>query len=192
MPYLSDNIVPRRIFLDTNTFQAIADCGGYVFGEDSLSEIEDDNLDRLPQVLQRPDGHAVLNSLRWIFTFNDRAQFDWILAPSSLDEIDAAKNSWRSKYARDIMGHSNICLAENPPTHDAGAIVDPIKGHNLGNVSEKDRKLIMYAAAAECDHFLTIEKRLPKQSQTILKFIPLYICTPCELWRKLEPHMRGL
>jgi len=41
MPFTSDEIFPNRIYLDTGVFQAIADCGGYVFGEDPFPEIED-------------------------------------------------------------------------------------------------------------------------------------------------------
>jgi hypothetical protein len=192
MPFVADNIVPYRIFLDTGAFQAIADCGEYVFGEEELPAVEDLRPHAVPQVLRRPDGRQIIENLRAIFAFNDRAQFDWIVSPASLAEIDAAGIPYRSRYARDIMDHSNICLDENPPSDEAEIMSTIVAGPIFGNISIKDRKLLVEAAAAECDHFLTIEKRLPRQAHVVLKRIPLVICSPMDFWKKLEPHIRGL
>ncbi|MDQ0511215.1 hypothetical protein [Ancylobacter amanitiformis] len=192
MAFVSDSIIPRRLFLDTGTFQAIADCGGYVFGEDPLPHADDFPSDAVPQILRRSDGEDILDSLREIFTFNDRAHFDWILSSSSLAEIDAAKNVRLSRYARDIIQHSEICLTENPPRRFATTMASFFQGSVFGNLSSKDRNLLLDAAASDRDHFLTIEKRLPKQAHVILKYVPLVICSPSELWTKPVPHLSGL
>lgn len=192
MPYTSADIVPSRIFLDTGTFQAIADCGGYVFGEDPLPKTEDFDPSAVPQVIRRNDGESILESLRAIFTFNDRAQFDWVVSPASLSEIDAAGDHWRSRYARDILDHTEVCLSENPPSAAAEIMADLIRGPSFGNISAKDRKLLIEAAAADCDVFLTIEKRLPRQAHVFLKRIPILVATPMTLWEKLRPHLCGL
>jgi len=83
-------------------------------------------------------------------------------------------------------------LAENPPTEATLFAPELLEGRSFGNISAKDRKLLVDAAAAGCDTFLTIEKRLPKQASVILKRIPLFVATPMTLWEKLRPHLRGL
>ena len=95
-------------------------------------------------------------------------------------------------YARDVLDHAEICLSENPPTDAAKAMAEIVEGRSFHNVSSKDRRLLLDAAAAECDHFLTIEKRLPRQAPMVLKRIPLLICTPMTLWEKLTPYVRNL
>tara|TARA_R110000868_G_scaffold232835_4_gene486481 strand:- start:12018 stop:12554 length:537 start_codon:yes stop_codon:yes gene_type:complete len=178
--------------LDTGTFQAIEECGGYVFGEDSLPTVEDYPAGKAPQVVIRPDGPLILESLRAIFTFDERAHFDWVVSAASLVEIDAAMDSHRSQYAREVLDHTNICLMENPPEDEALVMEAIINGPTFGNVSGKDRKLLSDAAAVQCDVFLTIEKKLPKQADVILKKIPLLVATPMTLWKMLAPHLRGL
>ncbi|PRX10427.1 UNVERIFIED_ORG: hypothetical protein BCL66_104222 [Martelella mediterranea] len=192
MHFTRDDIIPRRIYLDTGTFQAIEDCGGYVFSEDPLPQAEDYSVSNIPQILRRPDGALILESLRAIFFFDDRAHFDWVVSPASLAEIDAAKDHHRSRYARDVFDHTAICLIENPPEDTAIAMAAVVEGPSFGNISTKDRKLLSDAAAAQCDVFLTIEKKLPKQADVILKKIPLLVATPMTLWEMLKPHLRGL
>jgi hypothetical protein len=193
MPFIAERIVPHRISLDTCAFQAVADCGGYVFGEDPCPGIEDFRSGEVPQVIRRPDGRDILDSLKAIFAFNHRANFDWIVAPSSLAEIDAAGDPSRSRYARDIIDHSDICLAEDPPSDAAKTMAELLAGPTFHKkISYKDRQLLVDAAAADCDHFLTIEKRLPKQAPVVLRHIPLVICSPMDFWKKLAPHIRGL
>lgn len=186
------DIVPRRIFLDTCTFQALADCGGFVFGEDNFPQTTHYRSGRCPQVLRRSDAREILECLRSIFLFNERAQFDWIVSGGSLKEVDAGGDQYRSSYIRDIIDHSSICLSENPPTETADTMATYIAGPNCGFLSAKDKRLLVEAAAADCDVFLTIEKRLPRMAGAVLREIPLLIATPTSFWALLEPHLRGL
>lgn len=62
----------------------------------------------------------------------------------------------------------------------------------FGNISDKDRRLLIEAAGLQCNIFLTIEKKLPKQADSILKKVPLLIATPITFWQMLEPHIKGL
>lgn len=186
------DIVPARIFLDTCTFQALADCGDFIFEGEGPPREGDYRPGMCPQVVHRPDGIDILSSLRNIFLFNDRAQFDWIVSSGSLDEVDAGRDRYRSTYIRDIVGHSLICLDENPPSDLANMMMSYVTGPKCGFFSKKDRRLMAEAAAAECDVFLTIEKRLTRSSDAVLREIPLLITTPSGLWTLLEPHVVGL
>jgi hypothetical protein len=71
-------------------------------------------------------------------------------------------------------------------------MVEYINGPKCGFLSEKDKRLLAEAATAECNVFLTIEKRLPRVADAVLQEIPLLIATPASLWMLLEPHVRGL
>lgn len=184
-------IVPRRIFLDTCTFQALWDCGGYVFAEDEFPERTDYHPNHCPQVLKRADAADVLDCLRNIFLFDERAQFDWIVSRSSLKEVDDRGDQRASVYVRDIMDHSAICLSENPPGEEAARMAAYLSGPKCGFLSAKDRQLLEEAATAGCNVFLTIEKRLPRVAGTVIREIPLLITTPAGLWALLEPHLKG-
>jgi len=188
----ASTIVPRRIFLDTCAFQALADCGGFIFDADDLPEPADFLPGTCPQILMRSDAWEVLESLRRIFRFNDRAQFDWIVSSGSLQEIDAGSDRDRSSYARDIARHSSVCLIDNPPSEAAEKIAEYIAGPKCGFLSQKDKRLLVEAAAAGCDTFLTIEQRLPRVADSLLRKVPLLIATPVTLWATLEPHIKGL
>lgn len=192
MNFPTSDIVPRRIYLDTGAFQAIEECGGFIFGEDDMPEVEDFGHSARPQILQRPDGQEIVQSLRWIFLFDHRAMFDWIVSPASLAEIDAARCGARSRCARDVMDHSLVCVAENPPSPAAMEMAKAMADPSFASLSPADRKLLIEAATLECNVFLTIEKKLPKNAKAVLKRVPLLIATPIELWVMLEPHVKGL
>jgi hypothetical protein len=184
-------IVPWRIFIDTCTFQVIGDCGGFVFGEDDLPKATDYAPGAAPQVLSRPDAEEILVSLKRIFHFNDRANFDWIASETSIEEVDAARDHYNSRYVRDIIDHSTACLADHPPTEAANRMVRLIASGRCGSFGAKDRQLLIEAAASECDVFLTIEKRLPRNADAVLRKMPLLITTPAGLWELLKPHLVG-
>ena len=192
MKFSTVGIIPRRIYLDTGTFQAIHDCGGFVFGEDVMPEVEDFLPNSCPQILRRTDGNNTLQYLKWIFMFDERAMFDWIISPASLHEIDAGRCGARSQYARDIMDHSSICISENPPSAAAPKMAEIMADPQFASISASDRKLLIEAVGSECDVFLTIEKKLPKSAGQVLKKVPLLIATPKELWELLEPYLKCL
>ncbi|MEP9373318.1 hypothetical protein [Mesorhizobium sp. KR1-2] len=183
-------VVPRRIFLDTCAFQVLADCGGFIFDADEFPLPSDFRPGKCPQVVSRPDAREVLEPLRWIFRFDERAHFDWIVSRKLLEEVDAGGDRYRSSYVRDIADHSWACLSDNPPTEYADEVAAYIASPKCGFVSQKDKALLVEAAAAGCDTFLTIEHRLPKVANSLLKQVPLLIATP--LWAILKPHVRGL
>lgn len=185
------DIVPRRIFLDTCTFQALVDCGEFIFEGEGPPREDHYRPGTCPQVVRRADAVEILTSLQRIFLFNDRAQFDWIVSVGSLREVDAGDDRYRSAYVRDIIDHSLICLNENPPSELAERMAAHVSGPKCGFFSKKDKRLLAEAAAAECDVFLTIEKRLPRMADAVLREIPLLITTPTGLWALLEPHVGG-
>jgi hypothetical protein len=163
-----------------------------VFGEDEMPAVSDYPANTIPQILRRPDGQGTLEYLRRIFLFDERAHFDWIVTPASALEIDAGRDSHRSRYLRDVMEHSEACLNEAPPGDLSVEMVKFITGRSCGYLCSKDRALLSEAATLECDTFLTIEKRLPGVSHLVLQQVPLWITTPEDLWNKLASQIRGL
>jgi hypothetical protein len=182
----SFDLSPRRIFLDTCTVQAISDCGNYVFGEDAFEDIVPS------QITRRRDGAEMLHALRKIFLFDDRAAFDWIVSTSSIAETDRRRDRNQSSYIRDILDHSEIRINENPPDESAERYAADIDDRYFNFLSRSDRWLVQEAIFAGCDTFLTIENRLTKSSEPILRRVPLLIANPITLWANLEPHLAGL
>jgi hypothetical protein len=114
------------------------------------------------------------------------------VSETSIAEVDAARDRYNSGYVRDVIEHSAMCLADHPPTDTAATMVEHIVSGACGSFSEQDKRLLIEAARAECDVFLTIERRLPKNAAAVLRKIPLLIATPSVLWGMLEPRVVGL
>lgn len=184
---------PDRIYLDTCTFQALYDCGDYISGEDSEVPKPEEYINgKCPQVMMREDYVEILQSMRNIFSIQERCMFDWIVSPNCINEIDACKDRAKTNFALDIYDHSMICLTENPPSELADEMAAILSGGSFGFLSKKDKKLLIDAAAAECDTFLTIEKRLPKMSSAIYKRTQILVTTPPDLWEMMTPNLKGL
>jgi hypothetical protein len=54
-------------------------------------------------------------------------------------------------------------------------------------LSEGDRALLKDALALECDTFLTMETKLPKNAAHIEKTLGLRVLTPIEMWNYIQP-----
>ena len=183
---------PRRIFLDTGVVQCLSDCGDFIFGEEDFPENVNPSLSATPQVLKRPDARNLLWSLRFIFAFDERAHFDWIVSNQLIAEVDGPAFSSASEYVREILMHSMHCLNDDPPSEEAKERSALLSKTKTPNISHKDKILLQNAIEADCDHFLTLEKRLPTQSAFIAKFAPIRICTAPALHEALLPHLKGL
>jgi hypothetical protein len=71
-------LLPRRIFLDSCTAQVLRDYGDYIYEGEPIPK-----SDRLHRI---PDGIANVSALRHIFLVNERALFEWIVSPTSMQE----------------------------------------------------------------------------------------------------------
>lgn len=168
--------------------QTLSEFGDFIFGEDALPLATEYKSQKCPQLLKRADADDILFSLRGIFAVDERAQFDWIVSSDAIREVDRARNASRSQYIRDIFDHSTECLrGENI---DSEVFIKKLE--TIGYISYQDRALLSDALASNCDTFLTIESRLPKNSFHFWGEYKILIARPETFWTYLIPHLRGL
>lgn len=172
--------LPGRIFLDSSTLQAIYDYGGAVFENEPIPP--DDRLHAVPQ------GAEKVEALRNIFLVNERAHFQFALSDHSFREVGASERPGYLRYALDVLDHWLICQEESEsPSERARDLAARLDSGSFGYLGAGDRQLIRDAVAFECDAFLTMERRLPKNAPHIQRELGLLVLSPLDYWKMLQP-----
>ena len=177
--------LPKRIFLDSSTLQTLQDYGEYIW--DNVAIHPNDKIHKIPK------GIANIEALRAIFFINKRAHFEFALSPNSLREVNDKGDNYYLRWAFDVLDHWEACLDsyEDSPfsgigKYQSGKLNSPMFGY----LSEKDRTLIQDALILECEAFMTMEQRLPKNSNHIKKELGIQILCPLDYWELLKPWAR--
>lgn len=169
--------VPQRIFLDSCVLQVMHRYGGFLHENEALPQDDPIRLD--------PLGEAKLDALRAILQVSERGSFEFALSENSLAEVGRARDSSYLRWAYDVLDY---WLAFEAAEIRSELPARPVMtSASLGYLSEGDRTLLADALALNCDAFLTVESRLPKNSQHIEKVTGLRVLTPIGMWNLLRP-----
>ncbi len=171
--------LPRRIFLDSCTAQTLRDYGGYIY-EGELIEA-DDPIHRVT------DGIANVEALRNIFLVNERALFEWIVSSGSVKEAGAKRDPGYLQWLWDIADHADTCLESSGATQESEALAARLDERKFGYLSKEDRLLLQHAVILRCEAFLTMERRLPRNSAHVQREVGIRILTPIKQWEMLRP-----
>ena len=170
---------PLRIFLDTNAVQALLEHGGSIHENEPYE----------PGGRSGADEGDVL-ALRGVMAFGERGAFDFIVSANSLDEVAAAADASFLRWAYDVLDHTQVCLAENPPAPVNAAHIAALDA--CGYLSVNDARLVRDALLMGCDTFLTVERKLPRNAAHLSRAIGLEVVRPPELMAVLAPHVAAL
>lgn len=175
-----------RIFLDTCTLQFIYDYGAYVFEHDR--SVINDN------VRSQPNGVRNLEALHDILQVNQAgaSSFSFVLTASSLDEVSRRGENGYLQFAYDVVDTWKITmdeLDEDAFSGDGEKWAKELQENQFEYLSAQDRQLIQDALFLECDVFLTVEEKLPKQADHLNRVLALEVMRPFEFWEeKLASH----
>lgn len=175
--------LPRRIFLDSSTLQTLQNYGGFIW--------ENEEIPQTNRIWSMPNGIQNLEALRTIFIVNERAGFEFALSNNSLSEVSEKKDARYLQWAYDVLDHWLACLeeAEDLP-NDNSHLAAKLDGNSFGYLGVGDRALIKDAILLDCDAFLTMEQRLPKNARHIQRELGLRVLTPAHYWDLLRPWAR--
>jgi hypothetical protein len=172
--------LPRRIFLDSSTLQTLQNYGEFIW--------ENEEIPQANRIWSMPNGIKNLEALRNIFIVNERAGFEFALSDNSLTEVSKKKDARYLQWAYDVLDHWLACLEEAEDVPDANSrLAAKLDGNSFGYLGAGDRALIRDAVLLDCDAFLTMEQRLPKNALHIQRELGLRVLTPVQYWDLLRP-----
>lgn len=174
--------LPRRIFIDTSTLQTLQDYGEFIW-----ENVPPAATDRIYRV---PDGFQEIDALRAIFFVNQRAMFEFVLSKHSVVEVVDRAHPGFLQWAFDVLDHWEACLSgyKMDGFSGTGRLLAPkLDGLAFGYLSAKDRLLLRDAVELECDAFLTMERKLPKNAPHFQREVGLQILRPSQYWELLRP-----
>jgi hypothetical protein len=166
--------LPRRIYLDTCSLQAVHDYGGVIWdGEPFVA------MGRAGRV---KDFNKDLEALRMIFLVNERAMFELVVTEATLREVRGRNDHRYTQWVNDVRDTWLVQSAgeEIPPwrrTFDQAT---------FGMVSKNDRILLQDALDLRCDAFLTMEQNLPDAAEHVERKTGLRIMGPTTYWELLD------
>ena len=168
-----------RLFLDSNTQQALVDHGASVFEHEPFQEGGRSGAD-----------HCDVEALQGIFMVASRAHFEFVVSENSVLEAAASRDPSFLRYTHEVAAHWGDCIASHPAPFD-GSGTERVRALDEGRcdyLSGPDMRLIRDAALRECDTFLTVERRLPRNADHLRKAVGLEVLRPPDLWAVLRSH----
>jgi len=172
-----------RLFLDTNTQQAISDYAGAIFEGEGFMRTGRSGASREDVI-----------ALQRIFLVATRAHWEFVVSGNSFLEAAASPDPWHLLYAHEVAAHWHDCVLLGPAEFDGSGSerVRALDAGRCGYLSVGDAALIRDALLQECDTFLTIERRLATNAEHLRKMLDLEVLRPPQLWAYLQPHLAGL
>jgi hypothetical protein len=109
------------------------------------------------------------------------------LSSNSFVEVASSGDSRYLQWAYDVLDHWQTCVEESgEPCADQVAI-RAIDSGCCDYLSSGDKTLLKDALGLECDTFLTMENKLPKNAFHIERKLGIRVLTPIEMWEILRP-----
>lgn len=184
--------VPWRIFLDTNVLQYIQDFGEFVF--DHCREHEAYFLDSKGNKITKDNRlYYEILALEQIFLGIDRTNMEFALSETVLKEVIDKKDSAFYRWSYEVWDNWQTVVAEyedNPFSRKAKKRYKQACHDKslLGNLSKRDREIVLDSIRFDCDALLTVDRFADKNKQ---KFVynkyTLKILTPTDLIEVLRP-----
>lgn len=171
--------IPRRIFLDSSTLQTLQDYGAFLYENEPLTVNDRIECD--------PKGIAKLETLRMIMQITERAPFQFALSENSFAEIRAREVSRYLGWAYDVLDHWLACREECEASRRNITALTALNSNSYGYLGEGDRSLLRDALRLDCDTFLTMENKLPKNAAHIERTLGIRVLTPIGFWDILQP-----
>jgi len=176
--------VPGRVFLDTSTLQTLQDYGEYIYNGGEIA--------RKNEIWLMPDGIKNLQGLRQIMLVGMRGSLQLALSRNSLQEVLDREDRNYLQWALEMLEYWENCLAaykdDGSAFSDKGvALAEKLRENRFGYLSTKDAILIRDAVLLECDVFLTMERKLPKNAVQIEKELGIKVLQPIGYWDLLRP-----
>ncbi|GEM_PF-2321062 len=188
------NTIPKRIFLDTNILQYLQDFGEYIF--DHYRENKNYFLISKHRIVKRETRlFSEIEALHDCFIGIERTSFEFALSPTIYQEVSEKGDIRFIEWFYDVWDHwmtvvseyeNGKAFSENAEKNYKKASYD---NSLLGNLSEKDKEIVLDAIYFDCNALLTVDRFAKDQNKKIYVFknYGLMILTPSELLEIIKP-----
>jgi hypothetical protein len=192
--YAQFNLIPGRIFLDTNALQYLQDFGEYIF--EHYRESEECFQARKGKIKKGTRLFNEIEALHDFFIGIERVHFEFALSSSVYKEVSASGDKSFVQWFHDVWDHWEAVVAEyeNSEVFSENAEMNYEMAVNnnslLGSLSEKDKEIVLDAIHYDCDALLTVDRFAKDQNKKMYTFknYGLMILTPVELMELIKPH----
>lgn len=181
---MSINQIPGRIFLDSSTLQTLQDYGEFIYDGGEIEPAD--------KIWSIPNGLENIEALRKIMLVGKRGSLQFAVSRNSLQEVLDRNRDDYLQWALEMLDYWESCLRAYEDRNSAfsghsKALAAKLTGNRFGYLSTKDAKLVHDAALLECDVFLTMERKLPKNAIHIEKELGIKVLQPIGYWELLGP-----
>jgi len=176
--------IPGRAFLDSSTLQTLQDYGEFIYDGGEITQ--DDRIWSIP------DGFQNVEALQQIMLIGRRGLLQLALSRNSLQEVlDRGRYDYL-QWALEVLEYWESCLAayEDGGAAFSGhgvALAAKLTENRFGYLGAKDARLIRDAVLLECDVFLTMERKLPKNAAHLERELGVKVVQPVGYWDLLGP-----
>jgi len=176
--------IPGRIFLDSSTLQTLQDFGEYIYDGEEISPNN--------KIWMIPDGINNVEALRNIMLVGSRGSLQLAISHNSIQEVlDRGKFDYLT-WALEVVDYWESCIYSYEGNSNAfsrqGLLLSAkLQENQFGYLSIKDAKLISDAIILECEVFLTMERKLPRNYAHIERELGIKVLQPIGYWNLLEP-----
>ena len=176
--------IPGRVFLDSSVLQTLQDYGEFIYDGGEIAE--DDRIRSIPRGLEN------LEALRQVMLVGSRGSLQLALSRSSMEEVMDRGSYEYLQWASEMLEYCEGWLAAYEGSDSAfsgrgTALAEKLGGDRFGYLSTKDARLIRDALLLECDVFLTMESKLPKNAAHLERELGIKVLQPLDYWSVLGP-----
>jgi hypothetical protein len=119
---------------------------------------------------------------------NQRAMFEFALSENSLGEGSDKGDARYLSYAHDVLDQWLTCVEETGGLAPANEpLLNKLASGAFGYLGVKDLLLLKDALSFECEAFLTMENRLPKNAAHTERELGLRVVALAQYWKLLRP-----
>ncbi len=177
--------VPKRLFLDSSVLQVLLTYGEFIYDGGTIPS--------QARIWSIPKGLENLDALKQIMFVGNRALFEFALSSQSLEEVAQRKDAKYMDWARDVLVYWRNKLASYdevgiPAFSGYGSkVATKLESKKFGYLSNKDKALLVDALKLECEAFITMDRRLVRNTFHLEAHVAIKVLEPIKFWGLLQP-----
>ena len=177
--------VPWRLFLDSTVLQALHQMGGFIYDGDDIAEGH--------KIRVVPNGVENVVALQRIMQVGNRANFELVVSHGSLEEVAHKGEGSYLGWALEVAQYWESVIQQYKEQGRTGFFGRGAESSTLlnsskfGYLSSKDKSLLADALELECEAFITMDRKLVKNSGHVERLISIKVLEPAGYWELLRP-----